>query len=142
MEIRPYLRKPIYYETDQMGIINHTNYIHWFEEARTDFMEQIGFGYDKAAAAGIDFALLGLSCQYRSMVRFGETVQITLSLPQLTPTRITVAYEVRDLSTGALRTTGETQHCYFDSRRQRPVALNRALPQLYALFEQYRAGQA
>ena len=76
------------------------------------------------------------------MVRFGETVQITLSLPQLTPTRITVAYEVRDLSTGALRTTGETQHCYFDSRRQRPVALNRALPQLYALFEQYRAGQA
>ena len=141
MEIRPYLRKPFYYETDQMGIINHTNYIHWFEEARTDFMEQIGFGYDKAAAAGIDFALLGLSCQYRSMVRFGETVQITLSLPQLTPTRITVAYEVRDLSTGALRTTGETQHCYFDSRRQRPVALNRALPQLYALFEQYRAGQ-
>ena len=98
MEIRPYLRKPFYYETDQMGIINHTNYIHWFEEARTDFMEQIGFGYDKAAAAGIDFALLGLSCQYRSMVRFGETVQITLSLPQLTPTRITVAYEVRDLS--------------------------------------------
>ena len=142
MEIRPYLRKPFYYETDQMGIINHTNYIHWFEEARTDFMEQIGFGYDKAAAAGIDFALLGLSCQYRSMVRFGETVQITLSLPQLTPTRITVAYEVRDFSTGALRTTGETQHCYFDSRRQRPVALNRALPQLYALFEQYRAGQA
>ena len=142
MEIRPYLRKPFYYETDQMGIINHTNYIHWFEEARTDFMEQIGFGYDKAAAAGIDFALLGLSCQYRSMVRFGETVQITLSLSQLTPTRITVAYEVRDLSTGALRTTGETQHCYFDSRRQRPVALNRALPQLYALFEQYRAGQA
>ena len=142
MEIRPYLRKPFYYETDQMGIINHTNYIHWVEEARTDFMEQIGFGYDKAAAAGIDFALLGLSCQYRSMVRFGETVQITLSLPQLTPTRITVAYEVRDLSTGALRTTGETQHCYFDSRRQRPVALNRALPQLYALFEQYRAGQA
>lgn len=142
MEIRPYLRKPFYYETDQMGIINHTNYIHWFEEARTDFMEQIGFGYDKAAAAGIDFALLGLSCQYHSMVCFGETVQITLSLPQLTPTRITVAYEVRDLSTGALRTTGETQHCYFDSRRQRPVALNRALPQLYALFEQYRAGQA
>ena len=30
MEIRPYLRKPFYYETDQMGIINHTNYIHWF----------------------------------------------------------------------------------------------------------------
>ena len=142
MEIRPYLRKPFYYETDQMGIINHTNYIHWFEEARTDFMEQIGFGYDKAAAAGIDFALLGLSCQYRSMVRFGETVQITLSLPQLPPPRITVASEVRALSTGALRTTGETQHCYFDSRRQRPVALNRALPQLYALFEQYRAGQA
>ena len=142
MQLHPYLHKVQFYETDGMSIVHHGNHILWMEEARTDFMEQIGFGYDKAAAAGIDFALLGLSCQYRSMVRFGETVQITLSLPQLTPTRITVAYEVRDLSTGALRTTGETQHCYFDSRRQRPVALNRALPQLYALFEQYRAGQA
>jgi len=43
MTILPYIRKAQFYETDQMGVIHHANYIHWFEEARVDFLEQIGF---------------------------------------------------------------------------------------------------
>lgn len=54
MIIKPYSRKTHYYETDQMGIIHHANYIHWMEEARVDFMDQIGFSYDRAVSTGID----------------------------------------------------------------------------------------
>ena len=43
--IRPYLHNAKYYETDQMGIIHHSNYIRWFEEARIDYMNQIGFRF-------------------------------------------------------------------------------------------------
>lgn len=46
MERRPYRRKVQFYETDGMGIVYHGNYIHWMEEARTDFMEQLGCGYE------------------------------------------------------------------------------------------------
>ena len=35
--------KAQYYETDQMGIIHHSNYIRWFEEARVGFLEEIGY---------------------------------------------------------------------------------------------------
>ena len=42
MEYRVYEHKTQYYETDQMGIIHHSNYIRWFEEARMDMMEQMG----------------------------------------------------------------------------------------------------
>ena len=45
MMIRPYLHNAKYYETDQMGIIHHSNYIRWFEEARIDYMNQIGLTY-------------------------------------------------------------------------------------------------
>ena len=38
-----YEHKTQYYETDQMGIIHHSNYIRWFEEARVDFMDRCGF---------------------------------------------------------------------------------------------------
>lgn len=41
-----YEHKTQYYETDQMGIIHHSNYIRWFEEARVHMMEQMGMGYD------------------------------------------------------------------------------------------------
>ena len=43
MEYRPYSRRVNYYETDQMAIVHHSNYIRWFEEARLDFLDQVGF---------------------------------------------------------------------------------------------------
>ncbi|SHO43181.1 acyl-CoA thioesterase [Anaerocolumna xylanovorans] len=134
MDIKPYVRKTHYYETDQMGIIHHANYIHWMEEARVDFMEQIGFGYERAVKEGIDFALLGISCEYKSMVCFGDTVNIQVSLTSLTVTKMTVQYEITDALTGKLRTRGESIHCYFDSNRKRPVSLKKVLPELYDLF--------
>ena len=135
MEIQPMLRKANYYETDQMGVIHHSNYIRWFEEARVDFMEQMGFGYDKATAVGLDFAVLGVSCEYLSMVRFGETVRIKAAVTRLTPSRMTVSYRVEDEETGVLRCTGQTRHCYFDNAAQRPVSLKKVLPELYAKFD-------
>ena len=56
MEIKPYLRRPQFYETDGMSIIWHGNYVRWMEESRTDFMDQLGFPYARAVEAGIDFA--------------------------------------------------------------------------------------
>ena len=38
MNSAPYRRLVQYYETDRMGIVHHSNYIRWFEEARTDFL--------------------------------------------------------------------------------------------------------
>ena len=43
--MNPYLHKVQYYETDQMGFVHHANYLRWFEEARLDFLEQIGLPY-------------------------------------------------------------------------------------------------
>lgn len=45
--IKPYQHLAKYYETDQMGIIHHSNYIRWFEEARIDYMNQIGLTYNR-----------------------------------------------------------------------------------------------
>ena len=50
MELKIYEHKAQYYETDQMGIIHHANYLHWFEEARIDIMEQMGIPVQKIHA--------------------------------------------------------------------------------------------
>ena len=44
MEIKPYLRRPQFYETDGMSIIWHGNYVRWMEEARVDYLAQLGWG--------------------------------------------------------------------------------------------------
>ena len=46
MIYKPYKHLVQYYETDQMGIVHHSNYIRWFEEARSYLLEENGFGYD------------------------------------------------------------------------------------------------
>ncbi|MCL2019536.1 MAG: acyl-CoA thioesterase [Oscillospiraceae bacterium] len=135
MTPKPLVRKANFYETDQMGIIHHSNYIRWFEEARVDFMEQIGYGFEKAVQMGIDNALTGLSCEYKSMVRFGDVVEIQAVITELKNARMSVSYEVRDLKTGVLCATGKTSHCFIDSKKMRPVSLKKAIPELYALFE-------
>lgn len=141
MNMKPYVRKTHYYETDQMGIIHHANYIYWMEEARVDFMEQMGFGYDRAVSTGIDFALLSISCEYKSMVRFGDTVNIQVSISALTASKMTVQYKMADAATGQLRTVGESTHCYFDANKKRPVSLKKVLPELYDLFASLYASQ-
>lgn len=133
--IRPYIRKVQFYETDQMGIVHHSNYIRWFEEARVDFMEQMGYGYDRATESGVDVAVLEANCKYISMVRFGESVEIAARISKLTQTRMTVEYEIRDSESSVLRSSGYTNHCYISRAKGSPIALGRELPELYSLFE-------
>ena len=142
MIIKPYIRKAQYYETDQMGIIHHSNYIRWFEEARVDFMEQMGFGYNKAVEAGIDFAVLGVTCDYQTMVRFGDIVEIHMTVSSVTAVKMSVEYKIIDSVTKELRTTGETRHCYYNNFKQRPVSLKKEIPELYGLFCELCCGEA
>ena len=52
-----YRRKAQYHETDQMGIIHHSNYVKWMEEARIDFMKELGFGYGEVELRGFRFLI-------------------------------------------------------------------------------------
>ena len=135
MKLQPYLRKAQFYETDGMGIIYHGNYIHWMEEARTDLMDQIGWSYRRAVEAGIDFALTDISCHYKTMTRFGETMAIETAITRLTPARMELSYRMTDAETGALHATGTSSHFFYDRNQGRPVALKKALPELYQLLQ-------
>ena len=134
MILSPYTRKVNYYETDQMGIVHHSNYIRWFEEARVDYMDQIGFSYQKSVESRIDFAVLAVTCEYKSMARFGDTVKITMRIAKLEPFRMTIAYQVADSKTGEIRAIGESKHCYYHSQKKRPVSLKKELPELYEIL--------
>ena len=113
MEIKPYLRRPQFYETDGMSIIWHGNYVRWMEEARTDFMDQLGFPYARAV----------------------EELAITVFIRRLSPAKLELGYEMREASTGELKAEGTSGHFFYDRAKGRPVALKKALPEVYRLLE-------
>ena len=123
-----------YYETDQMGVVHHSNYIRWFEEARTEFLRQAGAGYDRMEREGILSPVVSVTCRYHSPARFGERVRIETALSAYTGVRLRVDYRVVDGETGTLRCSGTSEHCFL--KEGRPVSLQKAAPEYDAILRQ------
>jgi acyl-CoA thioester hydrolase len=134
MSTTPYIRKAQFYETDQMGVVHHANYIHWFEEARVDFLDQLGFPYEKVEARGITLAVLSVSSEYKAPVLFGDTVRVFVSVKECGHAQMAICYRIEDAVNGELRTTGETRHYFHRKKDSRPVSLKKSIPELYELF--------
>ena len=135
MDYKAYERRAQYYETDQMGVVHHSNYIRWFEEARVDFLRQAGAGYEKMEADGIISPVLSVSCQYKTMVRFDDQVVIRLGILSYTGIKLCISYEVRDRESGEIRCIGESSHCFL-GKDGKPVSLKRQYPEYHKILQQ------
>ena len=132
--ITPYIRRAKYYETDQMGIIHHSNYIRWMEEARMDAMSKAGIPYKDMEETGILCPVLSVSCKYRNMVHFDDVVEIYVKVLKYNGIRFDLAYEFKDTQTGVLCTTGTSSHCFLD-RDHRILSLKFSYPELHEKFK-------
>ncbi len=110
--MRVYERRVNYYETDRMGVVHHSNYIRYFEEARTHFMEEAGYPYARLEAEGVMSPVTAIACEYKKPIHYPDTVKIAVYLVSMTKFRCTFRYEVTDAGTGDLRATGRSEHCY------------------------------
>lgn len=77
MEYIPYEHNIQYYETDQMGIVHHSNDIRFVEEARNDLLCQLGLPYEKVEQAGLPVPVLTVFCECRLPARYRERLLIS-----------------------------------------------------------------
>lgn len=98
-----------------------------------DLMEQMGFGYDKMEELEIVSPVLSVSCEYKSMVRFGETVVISAKVVSYNGVKLKVVYEMTDKETGELRTIAQSNHCFL-TLSGKPLSLKRSYPEIDTKF--------
>lgn len=132
--IYQYIRKAHYHETDQMGIIHHTNYIKWFEEARIALMSEIGVPYSAMEEEGIISPVLHVSCDYKRMVRFDQDVVVHTLVESYNSIKFSVSYQVTDPEQKTVYVTGRSNHCFLNDR-MRPVSLKKIAPEMHLAFE-------
>ena len=135
-EVAIYSRKVAYYETDQMAIVHHSNYIRWFEEARIEFLEKIGLSYSRMEEDGILIPVLSASCEYKYAMRFGQRFEVRFKITRFTGVKFFVVYEVYDPDTGKLHATGESSHC-FTTKEMVPLRMKKEYPDIYEKFMEY-----
>ena len=116
-----------YAETDQMGIVYHSNHLIWFEIGRVELMRQLGFTYrDMERDDGRFIAVAEVKCRYRAPVRYDDEVVVRTRLKTVRDSVVNFSYELVRADNGALLAEGETTHIVTDA--QMKVA---ALPDKY-----------
>ena len=125
--MKPYMLKARYYETDQMGIIHHANYIRWMEEARIDMLSQMGYPYRRFEEMGYISPVLHAECEYKKSVKFDDEVKIVVSLQEFGKVKFTLRYDIYNMSEdGVLGAVGTTRHCFLN-KDGRPVMMNKEM---------------
>ena len=108
-----YERTINYYETDKMGVVHHSNYIRFLEEARCYYLKESGMPFEKF---------------------FSDTISIKVIVKEFNGVRLTIGYEVKDKKTGNDVIIAETKHCFTD-KNLRPVNLKKYCPEFSDKFE-------
>lgn len=134
MIYKPFIRTANYYETDQMGIVHHSNYIRWLEECRMDWMTQMGLDYGKMEELGIIIPVLSVQCTYRVVTKFNETVMIIPKMERMSSVKFKMSYRIVNPETGELHNTAETEHCFLNADFK-PLFIKREHPEIYDVLK-------
>ncbi|MBP5643683.1 MAG: acyl-CoA thioesterase [Bacteroidales bacterium] len=121
-----------YYECDRMGITHHSNYVRIMEEARIDYLDKIGYGFDRIEAEGVVSPVVSIECKYKSPTTFKDIVEVEVTLGNISDLKFEFNYTMR--KDGKLVAEGHSVHCFTENGR--PVVIAKRLPELTALLQQ------
>ncbi len=106
-----------YAETDQMGVVYHSNHFIWFEIGRVELMRQLGFSYrDMEQNDGCFIAVVDARCRYKAPARYDDEVIVRTHLKNVRESVVHFGYELLRADDGALLAGGETTHIVTDAQ--------------------------
>lgn len=130
--IAEYIHKVQYYETDKMQITHHSNYARFMEEARTDFMEKIGYSYERMEREEIFSPVIGLHLDFKKPTTYGDIIKIKVDVLEISAARIKFGYTMKVNEEIVCIATSE--HCCLN-KDGKVIAVKKQNPELYNLLE-------
>jgi acyl-CoA thioester hydrolase len=118
-----------YAETDTMGVVYYSNYLVWFEVARTDLLRDAGWSYREMEAHGYRLPVIEAHCEYRQAATYDDELDVRTTGVLLSPVRVKFTYDVVRSSDAVVLATGYTVHASLD-RDGRPCRLPERLRQV------------
>ncbi len=103
-----YARRVQFYETDAQGIVHHSNYLRYFEEARGELLRSRGLPYSLLRSMGYEVILVELSCEFKKVCHYDDLLEIHVRVEDINKYFFTFSYQVR--VDGELRALGKTKH--------------------------------
>ncbi len=123
-----YIHKVNYYETDKMGITHHSNYIRFMEEARMNFLTEVGYPMTRLEAEGITSPVVSVNCEYKHPTTYSDKIEIEVALTQYTGVKLSLSYVMRNADTRVIVAVASSSHCFIDEKG-RPIVVKKHFPE-------------
>lgn len=123
-----------YAETDQMGIVHHSNYPIWYEAGRTDFIKMFGTSYSEMEKAGVMTPLRNLHCHFKLPAGYDDELIVRTWCTAISAARIEFSYTVKKINDDGSEIEigyGSTEHGFVDSATFKPCNAKKRLPMLF-----------
>jgi acyl-CoA thioester hydrolase len=107
-----------YAETDQMGIVHHSNYYVWFEFARSEFCRSRGFSYQEMERDDALMVVAESYCRYKAPAFYEDVLTIRANIAEVRSRSIQFVYEVYRAADSRILAEGETLHLVTDREKR------------------------
>jgi acyl-CoA thioester hydrolase len=116
-----------YVETDQMGVVYHSNFFVWFEIGRVELFRELGVVYKDMEEKDDCYIVVGeCKCRFKRPARYDDLLRVRTRISEAGSRKITFEYEIVNAESGELLATGETVHVICDK-----LGRSKSLPGLY-----------
>lgn len=105
----------IYADTDQMGVVYHSNYLRYFEIGRTELLRELGISYKEMEACGLFLPVKEVFIDYKISIKYDDVIIVHTCIDKLKNVSLKLKYEIRNKEdSDLLYTTGYTLHPFIN----------------------------
>lgn len=108
-----------YHHTDQMGVVHHSNYVKFFEAARTEWLRAIGLTYAEMERRGVMMPIVEVNVKYKHPALYDELITVRAIVDEMPMARMVFRYEITG-EDGREVATGSTTLGFIDRATRRP----------------------
>ena len=119
-----------YYETDQMGIVHHSNYIRYFECGRNAMLKELDMPMEKVEASGVMMAVVAVEAKYKVPAKLGDILRIVSIIDTPPTAKVLVKTEIYNQN-GQLVCIGSVTLGFIDAMTRRPVRCPESLASIF-----------
>ena len=119
-----------YYETDQMGVVHHSNYIRYFECGRVDLLKKLGLPIEKIEEAGVMLPVAFVECRYKLPAKLGDVLTVVSIVDEVPRARLVIRNEIYNRD-GQLLCDGKVVLGFIDALSRRPVRCPQSLNDIF-----------
>lgn len=128
-----------FYDTDEMGVVHHANYIKWFETGRVEYLRKFNLNLNDLIADEILFPITEVKAKYLHPAHFDDELEITTTARALTKVKMDFDYTVRRIGDGQILVKGYSENVFTSTKTGKIIKLP---DKYFAKLEQAMSSEA